>query len=83
MFVSPCGMSHPLLRFSALQVSLKTGANVGFQFKTHPNIDKALYSSEQKLGVRDPARPFPVNVPQGVLKWRFQTTDEAQVRLVA
>lgn len=62
-----------------VQVGLKTGANAGFQFKTHPNIDKALYSGQQKLGVRDPSRPFPVNVPQGVLKWRYQTADESQV----
>ena len=64
---------------ACVQVVLNTGANAGFQFKTHPNIDKALYSSQQKLGVKDPARPFPVNVPQGILKWRYQTTDEEQV----
>ena len=64
-----------------VQVGLRTGTNAGFQFKTHPNIDKALYSGQQKLGVRDPARPFPINVPQGVLKWRYQTADEAQVLL--
>jgi coatomer subunit delta len=64
-----------------VQVVLKTGPNEGFQFKTHPNIDKGLYSLQHKLGVKDPARPFPINVPQGVLKWRYQTSDEARVPL--
>ena len=64
---------------ACVQVVLALGANAGFQFKTHPNIDKALYASQQRLGVKDPARPFPLDVPQGVLKWRFQTTDEARV----
>jgi coatomer subunit delta len=64
---------------ACIQVALKSGTNTGFQFKTHPLVDKGLYSSQQRLGVKDPSRPFPVNVPQGALKWRFQTTDEAQV----
>jgi coatomer subunit delta len=58
-----------------IQLVLQAGANAGVQFNTHPNIDRALYASERKLGVRDPSKPFPVGVPQGILKWRFQTTD--------
>ena len=45
------------------------------QFNTHPNIDKAMYTAKRVLGVRDPSKPFPVGVPQGILKWRFQSTD--------
>lgn len=49
----------------------------GFQFKTHPNIDKALYASGGVLALKIPDRPFPVGAPLGVLKWRFQTDDES------
>lgn len=58
-----------------IQLILQAGANSGVQFNTHPNIDKAMYTSKRILGVRDPSKPFPVGVPQGILKWRFQSTD--------
>lgn len=64
---------------AAVQVVLQMGANAGMQFKTHPNIDKNLYSTQQKLGLKDPSRPFPTGVPLGVLKWRFATQDESMV----
>lgn len=53
----------------------------GFQFKTHPNIDKGLYASQNVLGLRDSTRPFPIGAPLGVLKWRFQTDDESAAPL--
>nr|CAB3489138.1 unnamed protein product [Digitaria exilis] len=31
----------------------------GLSFKTHPNINKELFSSQQILGAKDPNRPFP------------------------
>ena len=31
-----------------IRVATASGANAGYQFKTHPNIDKALYSSEAR-----------------------------------
>lgn len=58
-----------------IQLILEAGANSGVQFNTHPNIDKGLYTAKRVLGVRDPSKPFPVGVPQGILKWRFQSTD--------
>ena len=45
------------------------------QFNTHPNIDKAMFTAKRVLGVRDPSKPFPVGAPQGILKWRLQSTD--------
>ena len=53
----------------------------GYQFKTHPNIDKNLYSSDNVLGLKDPTRPFPSGAPLGVLKWRYQSMDEADIPL--
>lgn len=59
-----------------VQVHLRCGANQGFQFKTHPKINKQLYAQSQVLGSNG---PFPVRNAQGVLKWRFQTSDEERV----
>ena len=63
-------------------VPLEMGPNPGFQFKTHPNIDKQLYASQNALGLRDPSRPFPVGSAVGVLKWRLASSDEALVPLL-
>jgi len=63
-------------------VPLQMGANPGFQFKTHPNIDKQLFANESSLGLRDPTRPFPVGSAVGVLKWRLASSDEALLPLL-
>jgi len=60
-------------------VPLALGANPGYQFKTHPNINKPLFQNESKLGLKDATRPFPTGTAVGVLKWRAQTTDETLV----
>eukprot|EP00899_Mesostigma_viride_P006950 jgi/Mesvir1/16256/Mv08504-RA.1 len=64
-----------------IRVVVDHGEDAGFQFKTHPNIDKALYSGQSMLGLKDPSRPFPTGSALGVLKWRMQTKDEALVPL--
>jgi len=64
-----------------VRVQVATGGNKGFQFKTHPNIDKQLHSSQNVLGLKDPSRPFPIGSAVGVLKWRMQTRDEGLVPL--
>lgn len=61
-------------------VQIRQGNNPAFQFKTHPNIDKAGYSNGV-LGLKDPSRPFPTGSELGVLKWRFQSKDEDLVPL--
>lgn len=66
---------------ACLRVLLRETPTEGYQFKTHPNIDKTLYGSENALGLKDPARPFPVGSPLGILKWRMQTVDESYVPL--
>ena len=59
---------------SRLKVNISAGQNSGFQMKTHPNIDKGLYSSQSVLGLKDPQKPFPAGSPLGILKWRMQVT---------
>jgi len=63
-------------------VPLTLGANPGFQFKTHPNVNKQLFSSNSLLALKDPSRAFPTGSALGVLKWRLQTSDESQVPLL-
>ena len=64
---------------ATLYVEVAAGANKAFQFKTHPNIDKAQYSSSNRLGLKDPSRPFPIGSELGILKWRMQSKDESLV----
>lgn len=54
-------------------------------FKTHPNINKELYSNEGILGLKDPNRPFPSGQGDGValVRWRMQSTDESIVPLTS
>ncbi|KAK9915694.1 hypothetical protein WJX75_002778 [Coccomyxa subellipsoidea] len=63
-----------------VRVMIETGGNEGYQFKTHPNIDKALYA-QSVLGLKDADRPFPTGSPLPILKWRMQTKDESLVPL--
>ncbi|KAJ4955749.1 hypothetical protein NE237_012532 [Protea cynaroides] len=69
-----------------IQVQIQTGENTGILFKTHPNINKELFSNENILGLKDPNRPFPTGqagdaAGVGLLKWRMQSVDESVVPL--
>ncbi|RWR78900.1 coatomer subunit delta-like protein [Cinnamomum micranthum f. kanehirae] len=69
-----------------IQVQIETGDNPGVLFKTHPNINKELFSNENTLGLKDPNRPFPTGQTGdasgvGLLKWRMQSMDESVVPL--
>ncbi|KAM7478792.1 hypothetical protein LguiA_027005 [Lonicera macranthoides] len=67
-----------------IQVQIETGGNPGILFKTHPNINKELFSNENILGLKDPTKPFPANQSGdgvGLLKWRMQSMDESVVPL--
>uniref|UniRef100_A0A0C9RMU5 Coatomer subunit delta n=1 Tax=Wollemia nobilis TaxID=56998 RepID=A0A0C9RMU5_9CONI len=69
-----------------IQVQIESGENKGFQFKTHPNINKDLFSNENLLGLKDPSRPFPAGptgdaLGVGLVKWRMQSAEESLVPL--
>jgi len=68
--------------YGKASLPLKLGENAGFQFKTHPNINKQLFGAEQCLALRDTGRPFPTGSSLGVLKWRLQTTDDSHAPLL-
>ncbi|KAK3011014.1 hypothetical protein RJ639_011918 [Escallonia herrerae] len=63
---------------------IETGGNPGILFKTHPNMNKELFSNKNILGLKDPSRPFPAGQSGdgvGLLKWRMQSVDESVVPL--
>ena len=62
-----------------VSVAVKVGSNKGYSFKTHPNIDKNLYNTQNVLALKDPERPFPSGSPVGILKWRMQVSRQASL----
>ena len=40
------------------------------QFKTHPNVDKALFTNNKLIQLRDTSKKFPLNNSIAVLRWR-------------
>jgi hypothetical protein len=65
-----------------VKVLLAGAPSSSYQFKTHPNIDKNLFSGENVIGLKDATREFPSGSALGVLKWRYQSTDESDVPLI-
>ncbi|KAK9265637.1 hypothetical protein L1049_001749 [Liquidambar formosana] len=65
-----------------IQVQIESGGNLGILFKTHPNINKELFSNDNILGLKNPSRPFPTGqAGAGLLKWRMESVDESVVPL--
>ena len=52
-----------------------------FAFTTHPNVNKAAFTSDGTIALKQPDRPFPVGAPLGVLRWRYAGSDEATLPL--
>lgn len=65
-----------------VKVALAGAPSSSYQFKTHPNIDKNMFSGENVIGLKDPSREFPSGSALGVLKWRYQSVDESDVPLI-
>eukprot|EP00963_Diacronema_lutheri_P001387 scaffold86_cov338-Pavlova_lutheri.AAC.50 len=65
-----------------IKVPLEIGDNPGFQFKTHPNIDKNSFHADKVLSLKDLDRPYPIGSALGVLKWRMQTNDESKLPIL-
>jgi len=51
------------------------------QYKTHPNIDKARFSRESVLILKNPSQPYPTGNPLGVLKYRCVSSREEELPL--
>ena len=59
-----------LFTFKPIRLELQNTTNKAIQLQTHPNIDKELFKTRSVIGLKNPAKPFPVNTGVGVLKWR-------------
>lgn len=78
-------MAYMVSHYS-VDVQIESGDNPEIKFKTHPNINKELFSNENILGSKDPNRPFPAGQSGdglGLLKWRLQSKDESDVPLTS
>lgn len=68
---------------AAIRLAVSTGdADKAIQFRTHPNVDKTLFSTQGLIGLKDSNRPFPIGNPLGVLRWRLVTKDESMAPLL-
>ncbi|XP_065084111.1 coatomer subunit delta [Ochlerotatus camptorhynchus] len=68
-------------KYGRIKVQLQNADQRGIQLQTHPNVDKELFKSKGQIGLKNPAKPFPMNTDVGVLKWRYQTQDESAIPL--
>lgn len=68
-------------KYGRIKVQLQNTDQRGIQLQTHPNVDKELFKSKAQIGLKNPAKPFPLNTDVGVLKWRYQTQDESAIPL--
>lgn len=69
--------------FGKIRVHLENKDERGIQLQTHPNVDKELFKTSGQIGLKNPAKPFPLNTDVGVLKWRYQTQDESSIPLTS
>jgi coatomer subunit delta len=61
-------ISDPSL--TKVKLDLTANASHGAQFKTHPNVDRSLFTSSKTIQMSNTLRGFPVNNSVGVLRWR-------------
>ncbi|BAS93288.1 Os05g0311000 [Oryza sativa Japonica Group] len=65
-----------------IQLQIENQDVPGLSFKTHPNINKDLFNSQQVVGAKDPNRPFPSGQNETPLvKWRIHGMDESSLPL--
>ncbi|PBP26568.1 adaptor complexes medium subunit family protein [Diplocarpon rosae] len=53
-----------------VKLDLVANSSHGVQFRTHPNVDKALFNGSKAVQMSNAAKGFPVNNSVGVLRWR-------------
>ncbi len=62
-------ISDPALTKLALSVQAVEGP-LKAQFRTHPNVDRNLFTSDKVIRLKDTTKRFPANNSIGVLRWR-------------
>ncbi|RYP48823.1 hypothetical protein DL768_005331 [Monosporascus sp. mg162] len=61
-------ISDPSL--TKIKLDLTANPSHGAQFRTHPNVDRGLFTSSKAIQMSNVSRGFPVNNSVGVLRWR-------------
>lgn len=59
-----------------VKLDLLAEASHGAQFRTHPMVDKALFTSSKIIQLKDTSKGFPVNNSVGVLRWSANSTGD-------
>ncbi|EDV34230.2 uncharacterized protein Dana_GF21077 [Drosophila ananassae] len=67
--------------YGRILLKLSPNHTQGLQLQTHPNVDKELFKTRTMIGLKNLAKPFPLNTDVGVLKWRFVSQDESAIPL--
>jgi hypothetical protein len=52
-----------------IKLNLEADTSSGAQFRTHPRVDKAVFTKSQVIQLKDTSTGFPENSGVGVLKW--------------
>ncbi|KAL2006785.1 hypothetical protein VTN00DRAFT_9453 [Thermoascus crustaceus] len=60
--------------FTKVKLDLVANPTHGAQFRTHPNVDKALFTNSSVIQLKDTSKRFPANNSIGVLRWRVATS---------
>ncbi|KAA8568726.1 hypothetical protein EYC84_007724 [Monilinia fructicola] len=63
-------ISDPTL--TKVKLDLVANQSHGVQFRTHPNVDKGIFSGSKAIQMSNVSKGFPVNNSVGVLRWRAQ-----------
>lgn len=59
------------LEYARSKIVLRVENNPAVQYKTHPNVDRGLFTSSGEISLKDKSKPFPSNDQSlGVLRWR-------------
>lgn len=68
-------ISDPSL--TKVKLDLVANASHNAQFRTHPNVDKALFGKSKTVQLRDNSKGFPANISVGVLRWSASATADS------
>lgn len=69
-------VSDPQYAKIKINTSVTGGRKMAFQ--THPNVDKKVFNTSNVIQLKS-NRPFPDSTEVGVVKWRYQSTEEADI----
>ena len=60
-----------------VKLDLVANPTSGAQFRTHPNVDRALFNNSKVIQLKDTSRGFPANNSVGVLRWSASAANDA------